>query len=100
MPCPSDISLPFAANSNARTNFLGSARTHNPVSPQDSSSDIGPVHRHEGIRGVSSIEKKHRTSRPGDLDVGIHILFQKAFRTEAPRQLYITRIKYADSHLA
>jgi hypothetical protein len=60
-----------------------------PSRRQENSSNTCPARGHESIRGVSSFGKKHRTSRAGDLDAGVHIVFQTFLRIQASRQRLI-----------
>jgi hypothetical protein len=58
-------------------------------SPQNAPSDACPVRRHESMQEVSNLEKKYRASRAGARDVGVKMIFSKALRSEASRQLLI-----------
>jgi hypothetical protein len=35
----------------------------------------GPARRQENLQGVSNFKKEYQTSRAGDLDSGVHIIF-------------------------
>jgi hypothetical protein len=48
-----------------------------PSSPPKYPQGTGPARRHYSILGVSSLENKNRTSRLGDLGVGVHKYLQK-----------------------
>jgi hypothetical protein len=59
-----------------------------PSSPPKSS-DACPINGHKSILGVSSHEKKYRTSRAGDLGEGVQVIFSKALRIEASRHVLV-----------
>jgi hypothetical protein len=58
-------------------------------SPSKEPSDTCPACKHESIQGSSNIEKEYRTSRAGDLDPRVQLIFSKALSIEASQQLMI-----------
>jgi hypothetical protein len=84
-PCHGAASRLSAISSNAPTTSDPSV----PSSPQNDPSDTYPACRHESFQEVSRLEKKYRTSRAGDLDDGVQIIYFKALRTKASRHVLI-----------